>query len=734
MKNTYRKTCLALLLALAMTLGLCGCGDGAPAEAAREVSGDFQTDGGEQALSAGAAGEEDGGYPTGRLAADLRDGEFISSAACAGGEIYLALQTMDETSSADGVIAVLNSGRICRLAPDGTLTELCTLTDGWLSQFVPLEDGSVWYTGWQEAASGEMEESAVRLVHIGADGTPLGDTAVRELPGGGEGALLPGPDGGLVLAETQGFVLLDSGANVTGTAAVSRGFLSQPFTLEDGSVMSWVWTDFENDEGELVRLDTAAMTLETVKDVTEFTFDVVLGGTLEALWVRAQSSADFILYNALTGEKRTAIAWVDLNIDQMDVTGAALLDGGRAVVATREGVYVFPAGYTLAGGGKTTLTLAGVGVSESVRRLVTAFNQDSQEYYVSITDYQDYGAVPEDSALSDRFLYEISVGELPDVIVFSDTTDGPSVENLARKGYLTDLGALIDGDESFDRGDFLENILSAVSVDGTLYTVPLEYEVWTAAAAVEVTGGGTSCTLDELRRWMEAWPGLDAMCETTRNGALEYLLAASAESLLTGDGQALDGAVLGDILSFAAGLPENMYGGGGNILVPVELFTAEDTGFVQSRLGQTAFSLVGLPCAGGGGHLVRPYRELAIASDTDCPEGCWALLRYALSPEYQNALATGGIGGSIWEIPLRADALAAAEDYAARCQGLEEPDPAFDTLLRGVDRVYRVNSTAGGVIAVIQEEAGAYFTGQKTLDDTLASIQSRASLYMAERE
>lgn len=37
------------------------------------------------------------------------------------------------------------------------------------------------------------------------------------------------------------------------------------------------------------------------------------------------------------------------------------------------------------------------------------------------------------------------------------------------------------------------------------------------------------------------------------------------------------------------------------------------------------------------------------------------------------------------------------------------------------------------VMAIIREEAAAYFNGQKTLDEVIGVIENRASLYMGEK-
>ena len=64
---------------------------------------------------------------------------------------------------------------------------------------------------------------------------------------------------------------------------------------------------------------------------------------------------------------------------------------------------------------------------------------------------------------------------------------------------------------------------------------------------------------------------------------------------------------------------------------------------------------------------------------------------------------------------------------------LDAPNPVFDTLIRSANKVYRSNSLEGGIIDIIEEEAELAFSGQKSLDSAVSSIQSRAGIYIAEQ-
>ena len=52
-------------------------------------------------------------------------------------------------------------------------------------------------------------------------------------------------------------------------------------------------------------------------------------------------------------------------------------------------------------------------------------------------------------------------------------------------------------------------------------------------------------------------------------------------------------------------------------------------------------------------------------------------------------------------------------------------------LFRSIDRVAEED---GQLVSIVTEAAGAYFAGDKSLDDTAREVQSRVSLYVNEQK
>lgn len=56
-----------------------------------------------------------------------------------------------------------------------------------------------------------------------------------------------------------------------------------------------------------------------------------------------------------------------------------------------------------------------------------------------------------------------------------------------------------------------------------------------------------------------------------------------------------------------------------------------------------------------------------------------------------------------------------------------------DELISLLDSAVRSSSYDQTVARIVQEEAGAYFAGQRTVEETAQRIQSSAELYLAEQ-
>lgn len=127
--------------------------------------------------------------------------------------------------------------------------------------------------------------------------------------------------------------------------------------------------------------------------------------------------------------------------------------------------------------------------------------------------------------------------------------------------------------------------------------------------------------------------------------------------------------------------------------------------------------------------------ELCIFTDNADVSGCWEFLKSFLAMDYQQTVETQGLG-----IPIRRDAMTrSTEDeilLIAQAYGVSE-DAVADLEAQAIQTIETASIMSNGneaVFSILQEEAQAYFAGDKTAEQAADNIQSRVSIYLAEQE
>ena len=163
---------------------------------------------------------------------------------------------------------------------------------------------------------------------------------------------------------------------------------------------------------------------------------------------------------------------------------------------------------------------------------------------------------------------------------------------------------------------------------------------------------------------------------------------------------------------------------------------------------------IGFPVPEGVGSVIMPNMEVAISSKSKLKGACWDFINYLLSDDFLNEFAYSfPIKRSVLEQRM-AEAMDPANyggggpilykdavDYDIGIPEGEEPDnywskpvsqeqaDKINELISSVSSVYR---SLDDVMAIIEEEAGAYFSGQKSVQTVADIIQSRAQIYVSE--
>ena len=146
------------------------------------------------------------------------------------------------------------------------------------------------------------------------------------------------------------------------------------------------------------------------------------------------------------------------------------------------------------------------------------------------------------------------------------------------------------------------------------------------------------------------------------------------------------------------------------------------------RLGPD-FRFPGLPCGGGSGTVIRPVVSLGMAAASPHQEQAWQFLRAFLTGEL--SLHTGAF--SIRREENRQLLDRALGSAAASAHGPEAVSAALEKIFALAERADRLAAGDAPLFSLIEELTGAYFAGDRSLEDTVSDIQSRSKLYLAEQ-
>lgn len=407
---------------------------------------------------------------------------------------------------------------------------------------------------------------------------------------------------------------------------------------------------------------------------------------------------------------------------------------------------------------KTILTLGMTRNYGILNQAVAEFNQTNGIYSVEL---RDYSPKKDDPDAYERFELDIAAGDIPDIIQISDKLDYLS---LSRRGLFAELSGYIENDSTLAAEDFLDNIIDAFSQDGKLYMLPYTIEIRTAAAKSRLLEGYEGWTVDDFLRFAGDNGGA-LMTFNNRASDFDLLCTANAESIRGELGRR--GGVLEKLLGYSKELPENypitymdaeeqaeydadnykLYRDERVLLWTQPLRTFNDYITLKGAFGDEAFSFVGYPTGEGGRSFLEPQLALALASKSRNADGAWEFMRSLLNAELysygqSSGFPTTGSGFGYYtetagkfKFYFNPGGNAVASEYVYDAPGsreiaLEDED---------VGRILGLISDSAAyfkdrkMAAIITEEAGAYFGGHKTLEETLRLIGDRLGTYFEEQ-
>lgn len=483
---------------------------------------------------------------------------------------------------------------------------------------------------------------------------------------------------------------------------------------------------------------------------------------------------------------KEVLNWLDSDINGSYVNGAYVLEDGRIAVVSSDWssdktelalLTKKPASEVQE---KTIVKVAGLYTDSSIQAAAVNFNKSNDTYRISYESYLDYNDIVYngdesnyDQLLQDamnRLNNDITSDNCPDILLLSNI----NVERFVAKGVFEDLNPWLDGSTVLARADYFENILDAYTYNDALIAIPKNFELNTLVGKASDLGTDPGWTVEEMIAYGKSYPDAKMMTGLTKDYAIELMLQYNQGSYVnweTGECNFNNDSFIG-LLEFAKQFPDKyewdenepseptLIGNGQLLLSHTYIYDFQSIQ-LPSALYNGDVCYIGFPNENGdSGTYLQASAGMAITSKSDCKEGAWAFYESFLTGESEMYDYGFSTRKSEFE---KARAEATKIEYILDEKGEPVLDENGEPMIAGAggsigygdDWMYTFHVTTEEeadlleelidiakpattadttILNIVKEEAGAYFTGQRSAADVAGVIESRVQVYVNENK
>ncbi|MBE5826239.1 MAG: carbohydrate ABC transporter substrate-binding protein [Butyrivibrio sp.] len=411
---------------------------------------------------------------------------------------------------------------------------------------------------------------------------------------------------------------------------------------------------------------------------------------------------------------------------------------------------------------KTVITLAGTYIDYDVRRKASTFNQENDKYRIKIIDYSSLNSDEDWNAGRTQMNLDIVSGNTPDIMVF-DSQD--SLNSYINKGLFADLNPFIQNDPVLKDEKFVDNVLSAFTVNGKLYQLPESFYIESVATKSKYLEGKNSLTIKDCTDIIDR-AGVDYAMSfglSPRELMLTNGLASSGRNYIDWEKKScnFDSDEFIEFLEFVNKFPVEIkesfwdsykntcYRDGTAVFSNAYIYSFKSYKRLEAGEFGEPITMVGYPNnLGVNCSMICANSRFTISSQSKNAEGAWQFVRQFFLPEVQDKIESNfpilqssfdkmGEKSMERDYYIDEDGKKQYEDdiyYLGDTEIVIDP-LTQDELKKVKDFIYSVENVADynlSVYNIINEEVSAYFSGQKTAKEVAQIIQSRVSIYVNE--
>ena len=399
------------------------------------------------------------------------------------------------------------------------------------------------------------------------------------------------------------------------------------------------------------------------------------------------------------------------------------------------------------------------------------FNRSHDNVRLEYLDYSQYNTESDFTAGITKFNTEVMAGNLPDII----PTNQIAYRQIASKGLLEDLYPYLDKDPELKREDFFPNLLSALEVNGGLYQVVSGFSVETLCGAASIVGDTPGWTYDDFNAALEKMPEGCTPLEpyVTRDQVMSSLLYADMDSFVdwTTGKVNFESDNFKQLLQFVKQFPaeynwdehdnsestQDLLRQGRQMLTQTYLYGLDSILWNGANFGGQA-TYIGWPTSSGVGSIMRFENGFAMSRNCADKDAAWEFFRSMLTESGQTNQYNIPSNRNVFNKQLEdfmtpryrkdADGNILLDENGEKIEesrggwiddsGVEHHIYAMtqeqaDEVLSIIETCTKVASYDTSIYDIVNEQAQAFFAGQKSVDEVARLIQSKANIYVNEQ-
>lgn len=467
-----------------------------------------------------------------------------------------------------------------------------------------------------------------------------------------------------------------------------------------------------------------------------------------------------------TGTRKMSFINSDLNIYGFD--SLTELDENRFIGTfteaydgkTRAGVFTYVAPEDIQD--KSVLVLAGEYVDVDLKQRVVEFNRSSEKYRIVVKEYQSLNGPDNYMAGVTQLNLDITTNGMPDILL----TARLSADNYAAKGLLADINEFLKNDEELSKVEFMQNVFDSYSMDGKLHYVIPSFTAHTMAAKTAVVGDRKTWTMKEMKDLMATLPeGTNLLSDLTRDRFFDVAMDYCGSDFVdvpTGKCNFNSEGFI-ELMKFAKDLPEQFsddyydeiymdgkyetqYRDNRTILCQIYIGTIRYMNYTVNGSFGEPITYIGFPTDSGEGSYLEAREAYAISEKSRYKDVAWEFLRYYLTDEYQDTITYGlptqkrrfmelaqeAMQKPYW-IDSEGNKVEYEESFWMNGEQITLPPMSqeqVDAVIALISSITKHSYINDEILNLINEDMGAYFSGDKSAEDVAALIQNRVQLYV----